>query len=74
MDEDLTGNCIPGTTSSAYNMAILILFIINCLLVAFTTATKGMRFFIYRMIDDFQEVSLIVFINLQFPQQMQTFL
>lgn len=74
MDEDLSGNCIEGTTSSTYTTVVVALLIANCLLIAFTTATKGMRFFLYRMVDDFQEISLIVFINLQFPQQMQSFL
>jgi hypothetical protein len=30
------------------------MFILTCLLMFFTTFTKGMRFFIYRLLDDFQ--------------------
>jgi len=74
MDEDENGNCIPGVTNTTYSLVVIILLAVNCLLILFTTSTKGMRFFLYRMIEDFQEVSLIVFINLQFPQQLNTFL
>ena len=74
MDESTDGYCVPAVTSTNYSLAAVLLLIINCLLITFTTCTKGMRFFLYRMIEDFQEISLVVFINLQFPQQLHTFL
>jgi hypothetical protein len=54
MDETSDGQCTTGTTSYSYSLAVVILLIINCLLVVFTTCAKGMRFFLYRMIEDFQ--------------------
>ena len=52
MDDD--GNCIPGVTNPSYSLAVIILLAINCILIMFTTYTKGMRFFLYRMIEDLQ--------------------
>ena len=35
---------------------------------------KGMKYFLYKTIEDIQELSLIVFINMYFPQQFDIFL
>ena len=31
---------------------------------------KGMKYFLYKTVEDVQELSLIVFINMYFPQQL----
>ena len=36
--------------------------------------TKGMKYFLYKTVEDVQELSLIVFINMYFPQQLDVFL
>jgi hypothetical protein len=40
----------------------------------FAVLAKGMKYFLYKTIEDVQELSLIVFINLYFPQQFDIFL
>ncbi len=40
----------------------------------FAIFVKGMKYFLYKTIEDVQELSLIVFINLYFPQQFDIFL
>lgn len=54
MDESTDGYCVLPVVSSSYSLAAVILLIINCVLILFTTCTKGLRFFLYRMIEDFQ--------------------
>lgn len=40
----------------------------------FSVFVKGMKYFLYKTIEDTQELSLIVFINMYFPQQLDIFL
>jgi hypothetical protein len=44
------------------------------LLGIFSIFVKGMKYFFYKTVEDVQELSLIVFINLYFPQQFDSFL
>jgi len=54
---------------------MIILFITFTLLLAiFSIFVKGMKYFLYKTIEDVQEISLIVFINLYIPQQLDIFL
>ena len=40
----------------------------------FPIITKGQKYYLYKTIEDVQELSLIVFINMYFPQQFDIFL
>lgn len=40
----------------------------------FAMVVKGMKYFLYKTLEDVQELSLIVFINIYFPQQFDVFL
>ncbi len=40
----------------------------------FAIFAKGNKYFLYKTIEDVQELSLIVFINMYFPQQFDIFL
>lgn len=54
---------------------MIILFITFTLILAvFSIFVKGMKYFLYKTIEDVQEISLIVFINLYIPQQLDIFL
>jgi len=43
-------------------------------LAIFAVIAKGQKYFLYKTIEDIQELSLIVFINIYFPQQFDPFL
>jgi hypothetical protein len=47
---------------------------LTLLLGVFAAVTKGQKYFLYKTIEDVQELSLIVFINMYFPQQFDFFL
>lgn len=74
MDETIDGQCVAPSVSYIYPLVSTIFLIIAMVLIVFITCTKGMRFFFYRLLEDFQEISLIVFINLHYPQQLHNFL
>ena len=48
--------------------------IITIVLSSFAVFIRGMKYFLYKTIEDVQEISLIVFINLYFPQQFDIYL
>lgn len=54
---------------------MILAFIITTLVLSgFAVFVKGMKYFLYKTIEDVQELSLIIFINLYFPQQLDIFL
>lgn len=54
---------------------MIILFIaLTVIFATFSIFVKGMKYFLYKTIQDVQEISLIVFINLYIPQQLDIFL
>lgn len=40
----------------------------------FCAVVKSNRFFLFRLIEDMQEVSLMVLVNLYYPEQLDSFL
>lgn len=74
-DEDDDGICeSSGSYNISVKVAIWVFIGLSLLLSLATTLIKGMRYFLYKTIDDVQELSLIVFLNLYFPQQFDLFL
>ncbi len=74
-DEDSSGVCQPSSSFNTRNKGLILAFIITTLILsAFSVFVKGMKYFLYKTIEDVQELSLIVFINLYFPQQLDIFL
>jgi hypothetical protein len=74
-DEDASGDCQVSGSFNFRNKALITSFIaITIILSAFAIFVKGMKYFLYKTIEDIQELSLIVFINLYFPQQLDIFL
>ena len=72
-DEDELGNCIPSTQSQVYRSAITALIVLILLFSLFAAVVKSNRFFFFRLIEDMQQVSLFVLINLYFPEQLDSF-
>ena len=52
----------------------MLFIILTLVLAVFSVFVKGMKYFLYKTLEDTQELSLIVFINLYFPQQLDIFL
>ena len=74
-DEDENGNCRNSNTYNLVSKILIVLFISLTLLFAlFAVLVKGMKYFLYKTIEDVQELSLIVFINMYYPQQFDQFL
>ena len=48
--------------------------VMTLLLAVFAVIVKSQKYFLYKTIEDIQELSLIVFINMYFPQQFDIFL
>ena len=48
--------------------------VMTLLLAIFAVIVKSQKYFLYKTIEDIQELSLIVFINMYFPQQFDIFL
>lgn len=74
-DEDGDGVCTVNKEFNYNNKTIIAVFIGLALL--FTVASAlltGLRHFLIKTIEDIQEISIIVFINLYFPQQFDIFL
>lgn len=74
-DEDENGICQASGSYNSTSKALIIAFITMTLILSvFAVFVKGMKYFLYKTIEDVQELSLIVFINLYFPQQFDMFL
>jgi hypothetical protein len=74
-DEDSSGVCQASSSFNSRNKGLILAFIIITLILSsFAVFVKGMKYFLYKTIEDVQELSLIVFINLYFPQQFDIFL
>jgi len=74
-DEDASGVCQASSSFNTGNKGLIWAFIIATLVLsAFAVFVKGMKYFLYKTVEDVQELSLIVFINLYFPQQLDIFL
>jgi cell division protein FtsL len=74
-DEDELGNCINSSSQNFTSKFLIVFFIVATLLLAiFAVVVKGQKYFLYKTIEDVQELSLIVFINMYFPQQFDIFL
>ena len=74
-DEDDNGNCQNSSSFNFRSKLLIILFIALTILFAlFAMIVKGMKYFLYKTLEDVQELSLIVFINMYFPQQFDIFL
>jgi hypothetical protein len=74
-DEDGSGVCQASSSFNTRNKSLILGFIITTLVLSsFAVFVKGMKYFLYKTIEDVQELSLIVFINLYFPQQLDIFL
>lgn len=74
-DEDESGNCQTSGSFNARSKVFIIIFISFTLVLAvFAIFVKGMKYFLYKTIEDVQELSLIVFFNMYFPQQFDIFL
>ena len=54
--------------------AIASLIGLTLLLSLSTTIIAGMRYFLLKTIEDIQEISILVFINVYFPQQFDIFM
>lgn len=53
---------------------IIVFISLTMTLAVFAVFAKSMKYFLYKTIEDVQELSLIVFINMYFPQQFDVFL
>ena len=74
-DESSTGQCIPGSTLSLSSRSIVWAFIILTLLLSFfMMVVRGFRYYFIKTIEDIQELSLIIYLNMYFPQQFDHFL
>ena len=74
-DEDDQGICQDSGAYNSLNKGMIAFFIgFTMLLGIFSIFVKGMKYFFYKTVEDVQELSLIVFINLYFPQQFDSFL
>jgi hypothetical protein len=74
-DEDDQGACQDYGKYNSLNKGMIAFFIgFTLLLGLFSIFVKGMKYFFFKTIEDVQELSLIVFINLYFPQQFDSFL
>lgn len=74
-DEDANGDCQNSNSYNLRNKIFIILFIsLTLLLAVFAIFVKGMKYFLYKTIEDVQELSLIVLFNMYFPQQFDVFL
>lgn len=67
--------CEASASFNSLNKGLILAFIITTLVLSsFAIFVKGMKYFLYKTIEDVQELSLIVFVNLYFPQQLDIFL
>ena len=74
-DEDNDGNCTGSNEFNYNNKAVISTFIGLCLLLALIMSIiTGMRYYLIKTIEDVQEISLLVFLNMYFPQQFDVFL
>jgi hypothetical protein len=74
-DEDESGNCQTSGSYNYRNKVFIVVFIsLTLVLATFAVVAKGMKYFLFKTIEDVQELSLIVFINMYFPQQFDIFL
>ena len=74
-DELESGQCADSNQFNYNNKAVIASLIgIALLLGACTTVIAGMRYFLLKTMEDIQEISIIVLINLYFPQQFDIFL
>ena len=74
-DEDELGNCTNSSSQNFTSKALIIFFIVATLVLAiFAVIAKNQKYFLFKTIEDVQELSLIVFINMYFPQQFDIFL
>ena len=74
-DEDKLGACQSDDSFNTRSKTLIAVFIaLTLALSLFAVWAKGMKYFLYKTIEDVQELSLIVFINMYFPQQMDVFM
>jgi hypothetical protein len=74
-DENELGQCTTETNFNLNNKALIAAFIALSMVLAFLMLLiRGFRYYFIKIIEDIQEISLIVFINLYFPQQFDIFM
>ena len=74
-DENDNGECTGSNEFNYNNKAIIASFIGLCLFLALIISIiTGMRYYLIKTIEDVQEISLLVFLNMYFPQQFDIFL
>ena len=74
-DEDDSGQCTGSNSFNYNNKAIISVFIgISILLALIIALITGTRYYLIKIIEDVQELSLLVFLNLYFPQQFDVYL
>lgn len=74
-DEDISGVCAVSKEFNYNNKAIIAAFLgLALFFSALSALLTGQRHFLIKTIEDAQEISIIVFINLYFPQQFDIFL
>lgn len=74
-DEMETGECSNSNQFNYNNKAVIASLIgIALFITVLTTLISGMRYFLLKTTQDIQQISIIVLINLYFPQQFDIFL
>ena len=74
-DENTDGNCEQSAAYNSTSKGLIVAFIaLSIIFSVGMTIVKGMKYFLYKTIEDVQELSLIVFVNLYFPQQFDIFM
>lgn len=74
-DEDENGACQNSGSFNYRSKVLIVVFIsLTLVLAVFAVVSKSMKYFLYKTMEDVQELSLIVFINMYFPQQFDIFL
>ncbi len=54
MDQDSLKGCVPADIGPKFRLTITILIIIAFIFALFTTWTRGLRIFLYKLMDDMQ--------------------